>query len=758
MRKLVGLFAWALLLAAAGCSDGPVAGDVLRNAPPNTTVSAVPPVLGTAGFEVTFNWTGEDADGRVVGFEWRISNNGEDGVVDIEDTLEVDLPWRSTTLSDSTFLVQADIDSFPPDAGDPRQRPRDYRFWQTHTFYVRAVDEKGAKDPSPAHVSFTGTTLAPTVLINLPNVSVPPDCLQGPKVLTFGWEGVDPDLVTGDPEYIRYILKPYASPSGGCITATLFDLLQPIRNNDPLWSPWIRYDALGDSGTIVTFDRQEPGSIFLFAVQARDVAGAVTPTFEWGVNVRHVQTTNSKYPLLTVTEQFLGTEAAVATNSVRSFEIAADQALNFTWIGDGSEYGGIIEAYRYGWDVTDPEDPNDPGWAVPWGSGPSWQRAPTQRFQIGAHNFVVQCRDNSGTISRLIYLLNVVQVPAYSEQRELLLVDDWREDATGGTLDPLWDGMWNNLLQGVTGFQPADFLEASAERARITFPFVVDYKSVIWFTNASGQSVWTTTLSPVSRLVMRFNWMEIYQARIGNLLMVGPGVLGNTVADGENYIYPIVFNVPIGPPLGMGQYRDVDGTLKNRGTLRFPYRSFCLELIDQVRPPLGRIFGEENAGVQVRSVACDGLHTAELDTNFVNLFPDTETEYGMGQLRPNSARLATTPGYQFQVEEIYNRNTTTRAVSLVARPCQVTMYRWRARRDMGAGPTNPAQNCFPRNRTNSTVDNSPCAVASQVYSASKPVRGASDFVWGFHPMGFNTSDVQRSLRWMLRSNWGLDVQ
>lgn len=758
MRRLFGLGSLALLGGLLGCGEGAVVGDSLRNSPPNTEVTATPPVLTASGFSVSFNWTGSDADGEIEGFEWRISNNGADGIVDVQDTVEVNLPWSFTTVTDSTFMVQADLDSFPPDSTDPRQRPRDFRFWQTHTFFVRAVDEKGGKDPSPANVSFTATTLAPTAQIDIPAATIPPDCIQGPRVLTFGWTATDPDLVTGDPEYIRYLLKPYSSATGGCITVSEFRILQPIRNDDPLWSEWIRYDALEDSGKIVTFDKQDAGSIFLFAVQARDIAGAVTPTFEWGVNVRHVQTTNSKYPLLTVVEQFLGTESAVSTGTVRQRDIAEDQELKFSWVADAADYAGLIEAYRYGWDVADPEDPNDPGWAVPWGNGAAWRRAPTQRFQQGAHTFVVQCRDNSGTISRLIYILNVIQVPALSEQRELVLIDDWKEDQVA-QLDPLWDSIWNQLLQGVTNFQPADVLEASVERARITFAFMVDYKSAIWFTNASSQSVWATQFSPITRLVSQFNWMEIYQAKVGNLLMVGPGSLGNTIEQNEAYVFPIVFNVPANPPLGLGTYPDIDGTRKNRGTLRYPYRSYCLEMIDQVRPPLGRVFGENDApGVQVRSVNCDGLHTAELDTNFAKLFPETTTVFGMGTLRPNSVRVANTPGYQFQVEEFYNQNTTARTVAALPRPCQVTMYRWRTRRGMGAGPPNPTVNCLPRDRDRSALENVPCGIASQVYSDSKPINGASDFVWGFHPMGFQTADIQRSLRWIMKSNWALDVQ
>ena len=39
----------------------------------------------------------------------------------------------------------------------------------------------------------------------------------------------------------------------------------------------------------------------------------------------------------------------------------------FTWEAEAESYGGSLESYRWGWDVTDPDDPNDPNWALPPG-------------------------------------------------------------------------------------------------------------------------------------------------------------------------------------------------------------------------------------------------------------------------------------------------------------------------------------------------------------------------------------------------------
>jgi len=72
---------------------------------------------------------------------------------------------------------------------------------------------------------------------------------------------------------------------------------------------------------------------------------------------------------------------------------------------DASEYFGEIDGCRYGWDVQDPADPNDPNWAVDWGD---WANAPTQSFGQGTQHFVIQTRDSSGTITRVVFELTVL--------------------------------------------------------------------------------------------------------------------------------------------------------------------------------------------------------------------------------------------------------------------------------------------------------------------------------------------------------------
>ena len=33
--------------------------------------------------------------------------------------------------------------------------------------------------------------------------------------------------------------------------------------------------------------------------------------------------------------------------------------MNWTWSGDASSYGGVVQSYRYGWDIEDLNDPTD---------------------------------------------------------------------------------------------------------------------------------------------------------------------------------------------------------------------------------------------------------------------------------------------------------------------------------------------------------------------------------------------------------------
>ena len=115
IRNRWGAAPWilAILLGlVGGCSTNTDMGGVrIPNAAPDTRVTGQPPTLLEASFAVEFRWTGSDPDGRIKGFQWKLSDNGLDGISP-QDTLTVDPltgavlhPWMFTSATDSTLLV-----------------------------------------------------------------------------------------------------------------------------------------------------------------------------------------------------------------------------------------------------------------------------------------------------------------------------------------------------------------------------------------------------------------------------------------------------------------------------------------------------------------------------------------------------------------------------------------------------------------------------------------------------------------------------
>jgi len=245
---------------------------LVPNGPPETQITGTPPVLGQTSFEVIFAWSGSDADGAVIGYEWRISDNGADGIIDVGDTLGLD--WSFTTVTDSKFVVSADMADFPANTD---------LFWQSHTFFVRAVDDDDARDPSPAQVSFTATTQPPSVQISSPIGSASCTDVVGGTLVQ--WSGDDPDASNGMPTDVRWILLEGAPPGGGdCWTLTEFNTADPfagVSADDPRWSGW--FDLSLNSG--VSLPSRPADTAVLLGVQVRDAAGATSTGFAWNVEV-----------------------------------------------------------------------------------------------------------------------------------------------------------------------------------------------------------------------------------------------------------------------------------------------------------------------------------------------------------------------------------------------------------------------------------------------------------------------------------------
>lgn len=736
MQRLVAFGVLGAVIACVlACAESPFEGEVVTPRPPDTGITAGPPSLERTDFQVEFHWTGRDLDGDVVGFEWRISDNGANGVVDVEDTLEANLPWHFTTATDSIFEVEADLDSFEVDLASGVE-PEEVRSWQTHTFFIRAVDNQGLRDPTPAQTSFTATTLAPTIRITVPRLRYTSACIDSAPVLTFGWKAVDPDGGGVPPAATRYIRIPVEIPNGYCLIQGEFERGNYIPVDHPAWSEWQPYDPLDPETHTVTFPQAEVGERYLFAVQARDIAGAETPTFTWNHNVRHVRISGSKIPSLLVSEPLLGDAPYVGSNNVRYFDIIGGLPLSFSWEADASEYAGVIDAYRWGVDIANRDDPNDPGWFMRWGNTEAHRATGPLNFDEGFHTLTIEARDNSGSRVSVSYALSVIPVPPRETQRQLLVVEDYpvELDPIRAALEARWQHQLTEILENTLRFfRPADLVEVEGilERQKITFKEVVNYQAVIWFLNPSTQTFYQDEFTNNGSGV---DWLEIYQRRAGNLLFMGPGASTNTLARSR---WGGIFNFPL--------------NLASRQN--WIYRAFCTELTDVVRPPVGNIIGE-NPQLPLRDLECDAIYEAVVAPEYLSRYPNAN---GMvATMRPRIERQRLDREWFFPSEEFYNHNGTKRNVNFMPRECQVPMFRLRTRRDAGV-QEKPASQCPSRGDGTSLIEGAPIAIASSVFSEEKPLRGSEDYLWGFHPFAFEMEDFEAALRFLLAERWEMSV-
>lgn len=168
----LSLLLGALVAAGlAGC-DGGVSGDPAGNQPPDTELAVRDTSLvGNVEDDDRFTstvfvaWSGTDPDGFVVAFDLRYYAAGaapgpDDG-------------WARTTRRDSLVLLP-----IPPESEVANV-----------VFEVRAVDDEGAVDPTPARTVFPIRNSPPT--LRLSGTLVPADTTW--PVVSFGWTASDPD-------------------------------------------------------------------------------------------------------------------------------------------------------------------------------------------------------------------------------------------------------------------------------------------------------------------------------------------------------------------------------------------------------------------------------------------------------------------------------------------------------------------------------------------------------------------------------------
>lgn len=620
----------ALLMVVAGCStESDLGGVRVPNSRPETSITGQPPSLLEAGFVCQFNWKGYDVDGKIVGFQWKISNNGTDGISP-RDTMTVDPisgavvnPWRYTTANDSIFYVLADQPNFPNDpAGDPRS-------FRTHTIFIRAVDDKGAVDPSPAQMSFTATTLLPECRVDFPGV-VPSrlSATQAPRTVNIGWLGTDEDFELDMPVRVRYLMVRGLTPDGDPIQ--LKGVYEQYRDElidfyDPRWSEWKEYKDSEEDRRAQYTDLIDQET-WLFAVQVQDTAGAVSIGRDYQREVANLKIAPSIFvPRVTLTEVYLDQ----APNQSPTSQIAAGQPLNFSWSASADYYYGKIVSYQHGWNVGDTGVVTDPGWAIGPGLSEQNRYAEERSFSSGGLNyFYLKVVDDSETEVIYKWTLDVIPFVAYDDQQPLLVIDQVVDDTSGQWEDEnrvprdrgdYRNAYWNFLDNAVADFTWTEHFVDHETANTLDYSDIVHYQVLLIYAYANPEQYFLADFRAVADKD-RFVSLTPYQRQGGNLFLVGARSMDSFIENKGNYYIPIVFDtretMVNGFVTSFGVKELPDGTIVDRGPLMYPYQTAGIAALDWSATGQKTIYGRQVKAFQDRTPECVGLKRLYLDPDF----------------------------------------------------------------------------------------------------------------------------------------------
>jgi hypothetical protein len=731
-----------ICLIAFSPSCESIDGETNPNQPPDVWVTSGPPEGGVSSYIVHFFWHGWDKDGDVLYFEFAITDN-ENGAFDPADTTGRD-KWHRTNAFDSTFAFSAD------ELADSSGSDMITEFTRSHTFFIRAVDNKGLASTNPAYRSFTARTLSPTV-----DITMPPylgfEPARMPVISTFRWTATDyiDDITTKqEPDSIRTIL----------VNRSLFDddwgkTIEYIRENPdaPEWSVWRDYQAPFDEGKSWTTPPLDRG-MYIFAAQAKDEAGAVTPVFDERRNVRRIWISTEGWgPIITLCNEYYPCfKSGTHTPPLYIIEWPAGNPISFT-LELYHTFVGVPLQYRHGWDV-DFQNWEDEWIPYPGGTVPLLVEDPVGGL-FGTHTYSLEARDNSGFSNRISVKVNLIP---FTMERDLLVVDDYDEDRlpcgiipTNGALpcDDEHDAFWLDMTQNAQGFDPAiDVIEVNRANP-LPIDKLVQYKNVIW--NVLGGHDLLEANLPHLYDVIKFQPRDPYPLAVGavpvNSIALFMSIGGHVLICGEQPMtmtirrdflplarFPFIFKYELGGDQD-GIYDDQ--THEPVGIHSFAYRDMCLDVLDIAYTDMLRTQSNGCGVTHIRGVRPreDGLRQGiPLDAGFPALTLRPEVA-GLGKFfEPDSRGLN---------NEIYNPQyfTCGPLVDLEIRSCFIPIY--------GHG-------CLD---TASPLYGSPVAVWTDKYSHVVPDAAggvaAPSAVLGFEPYYFEPKTMREALEIILFDVW-----
>jgi hypothetical protein len=582
MEKIARIAVLAITVAlagAAGCERGAYIGEIRPNTPPTVKLTSGPLEGDTTVYRIEFSWVGNDRDGTVQYYEFAVCDGNPFGF-DPADTTGFD-KWTRTHRTDSLFRFRAD--DYEKNVVISGSKFGRYR--KTHTFFIRAVDDRGGRS-DPAYRSFTSRTLAPYAIIETPRNPFPGQTQFVPPTIRFSWRSEDPiDMPWNKQEAdsVRLLLI----PDDGRV---LSDLNKTPKDFENRWGPWISRDAPGDSGrsTVIGDDELlDKLNSYVFAIQAMDEAGAVTTVFDPKLNVRVFAVMRGTGPLLKVSEPYLGTFSFIGIdNRPETFKMPGGFAFHFTWKADASTYGGEVSSYRYGWDVADVNNPDD--WDVL--PSPFITSIPATSFSSGVHTLFIEAVDNDGIST--IAQMEVTVFPLLMN-RNLLWVDDFYstnfyQQTYAFPTESEHDEFWLNICSRATGFSPErDVYETVAygfEPPDIELMW--KYRNIIWSyssedrINAWDDMIYFIPESMIGRVSqLSINFLSIFVASGGHIWTEGK-------SDKRGGLSAVLWDVMSFPAnlrceiTGLRSGCDGDTS----GVFSMAYKDYCVSVIDKVAP------------------------------------------------------------------------------------------------------------------------------------------------------------------------------
>ncbi|MDD3642252.1 MAG: hypothetical protein PHQ19_02150 [Candidatus Krumholzibacteria bacterium] len=601
-RARAALLAAAVL--AAGCSADEYLGEMRGNEPPVVYLSNGPLEGDTTCYSVHFFWLGEDGDGAIDHYEIAVVDGDPIGFHPADTTGPE--KWTRTVSTDSALIMTAD----DYDTSVVINQSLYGKFQKTHTFFIRAVDDRGAVSET-AFRSFTAYTLAPNVYISYPKMTTNPDlgAQRFSMITTFRWYGKDPidqPWNYQEVDSVRFLHMPYSS-------SLEVDLNANPERYEHLWSRWYWYHHPGDSGqmTVIGDDELLTGnSSYAFVVQAKDDAGAVSSVFSKRTNIRHFMPMTPTGPLLVVREPYMGSFSFLGVDMRgEQFDVPPGFLMRFRWTADASSYGGVVSGYRYGWDVEDLNNPGD--WAC--ASNPYILSAVPQTFYSGVHTLYIEATDNLGT--RTLGTIQVDIIPVVMT-RDVLWIDDMPSSEFASQLyafprESEHDRFWMDILLMAENFDPGQDVYDVLENHYYPPPMdlIWKYRNVIWTYSRAydpeAGSYWNKLVKYTpegSATQLNLNYLPYYLAYGGHLWTEGEGHRSGGLAAVMYLKAGQIFPNYIRCEFGGASTNCSDTT--GAGTMA--YRDFCVTVIDKVE-------GVIKPYVPVRSREFDGLHHAVLE-------------------------------------------------------------------------------------------------------------------------------------------------